>query len=1004
MAFEIENGVLKKYTEEQGVTEVVIPDGVTSIGNWAFSGCKSLTKIKIPDSVTSIGNSAFSGCSSLTEINIPDSVTNIGNYAFYECSSLTEINIPDSVTSIGYSAFYECSSLTEIKIPDSVTSIGNSAFYGTKWLNNYPDDLVIGGKVLVKYKGNAESVIIPDSVTSIGDGAFSRCSSLTEINIPDSVTSIGGSAFYECSSLTEIKIPDSVTSIGDWAFYGCSSLTEIKIPDSVTSIRDSAFRYCRSLTEINIPDSVTSIGNCAFVYCSSLTEINIPDSVTSIGSCAFSDCSSLTEIKIPDSVTSIGSGAFSCCESLKSVTIGNSITSIKKEAFDKNNPPKIIWSGGFENADDVTLKNYIIPNWDECNSENIAKLFIKKHSEPFMKLYKSFFKGEKLNEVGRAIIELSGSKPAAKYCNAAADFAIIFYAYVDSNILTEIYNKLKSFKTGTNAVEAIEKVPTLMGKMNIVSESFANVNSAEKAILTKVSEDEIFTRFNTLYKLESSCLPELRDKEGNVLSKAVLAWLLIVNDEWEKTVDDDGYENYNLVYNKPGFSPESAEVVDMLDQKSFQEALMKISRRYLGGKGQNSQHHLAYPICRYADENTLSELCRSAPRWRSHVSGNNSPALLTFRNACKYSTLRQAMFFAEKYKDLDQYAAIRGTDAETIRDTVLSDAGLSADGTKTYDLGNQTVTARIQSDYSFIVELENGKTAKSLPKKGADTTLYDSANKDFSEIKKNVKKVVKNRFNRLFEDFLSGETKDAESWNTVYTANPVLKQAAMLIVWAQGEKTFIMTKKGLVDSNENMYTLDKNPVKVAHPMEMQSNDVERWQKYFTLHSLKQPFQQIWEPVIDPKTIKSDRYEGYMIPFYRFTGQGKHGISVEDNDFHNEISIYFSGIDAYVERIDWYRHHISPNDCFEVKNISFSKYTRKVNHEIAYLDKITVWDRVRNDDSSVIDIMPNFTLAQIMEFISAAQEAKAINVLALLLEYKNNNFADFDPMEEFTLDW
>ncbi len=426
--------------------------------------------------------------------------------------------------------------------------------------------------------------------------------------------------------------------------------------------------------------------------------------------------------------------------------------------------------------------------------------------------------------------------------------------------------------------------------------------------------------------------------------------------------------------------------------------------KYLGESGNNSRHLLAYLLCRYADEETLAALIKRAPSWRGKTYGINAPALREFRNACKYSTSKQALFFAERYKDLDEYAKIRGTDAETIRDTVLSDVGLDADGTKKYDLGNQIVTVRMLPDYSFTVELENGKTAKSIPKKGADAELYETADKDFSEMKKNVKKIVKNRFDNLFEAFLGGTAKPASSWNTIYTTNPVLKQTATMIVWAQGDKTFTMTSNGLIDSEGKTYTLSDEKVVVAHPMEMIAEDVERWQKYFTSHSLKQPFLQIWEPVRAPETIKEDRYAGVMIPFYRFTNQKKHGITVDDNDYHNEIIIHFSGLRADVKRIDWERHEIHPDHRFEIQKISYWNYTRQVNHEITYLDKITVWDKVRNDDQTVVDMFPSFTLAQIIEFISAAQEANAVNVLAVLMDYKNKSFVDYDPMEGFTLDW
>ncbi len=119
-----------------GCKNTVIPNSVTSIGNYAFSGCSGLTSITIPNSVTSIGNTAFQGCSGLTSITIPNSVTSIGESAFYGCSGLTSVTIGNSVTSIGYYAFSGCSGLTSVTIGNSVTSIGDYAFINCSGLNS----------------------------------------------------------------------------------------------------------------------------------------------------------------------------------------------------------------------------------------------------------------------------------------------------------------------------------------------------------------------------------------------------------------------------------------------------------------------------------------------------------------------------------------------------------------------------------------------------------------------------------------------------------------------------------------------------------------------------------------------------------------------------------------------------------------------------------------------------------------------------------------------------
>ena len=358
-------------------TDLVIPDGITAINNYAFRNCSSLTSIVIPDSVITIGDYAFYGRSGLISIVIPDSVITIGSSAFYSCHSLISVTIGSGVTSIGSSAFSGCYKLVEVynksslNITKGSTSDGYVGYYA---LAVYTDEYVSkvstnedgyiiyadgADKTLVGYVGAETDLVIPDVITAINNYAFRECTSLTSIVIPDSVTTIGKYAFYYCYSLTSVTIGSGVTSIGEGAFYGCDSLTGIVIPDSVTTIGTSAFKGCTSLTSITLPfvgatkdgtsnthfgyifgassysyndDYVPSslkeviitggitIRSSAFYGCISLTSVVIPDSVTSIGNYAFYGCSSLTSIVIPDSVTTIGWGAFSNCTSLTSVT------------------------------------------------------------------------------------------------------------------------------------------------------------------------------------------------------------------------------------------------------------------------------------------------------------------------------------------------------------------------------------------------------------------------------------------------------------------------------------------------------------------------------------------------------------------------------------------------------------------------------------------------------------------------------------------------------------
>lgn len=334
------NGQMKFFSSSNKpwsteVTNITISEGVTNIGDFAFSGCTKLKNINIPNSVSIIGEFAFRNCTSLTSINLPEGLEEIRRYTFANCTNLLSVEIPDSVTEILDYAFSDCESLTNMVIPDSVTWIGYSAFsqcYNLESLQISNNMTSISSDAFFNCTSLA-SVIIPENVVKIESNAFTNCSNMTELTLPDGLTSIGASAFSGCRSLENVTIPDSVTSMEVDAFSGCTNLRNITISNSLTALENYVFEGCTSLVNVTIPDHITRIGEFSFANCTSLVNVFLPESITRIGISAFVRCSKLSNITFPDSVTSIDFNAFSECESLTNVTLPNNLKYIDDYVF-----------------------------------------------------------------------------------------------------------------------------------------------------------------------------------------------------------------------------------------------------------------------------------------------------------------------------------------------------------------------------------------------------------------------------------------------------------------------------------------------------------------------------------------------------------------------------------------------------------------------------------------------------------------------------------------------
>jgi len=518
----IDIDVEKICATNPGISEIVVPEGVTTIGEYAFKDARdSLKKVVLPSTIKEIKDYAFYECTKLSEINFPESLETIGYSVFYK-TALTELvinkNIKLRVDSNGKTKPLSLSSCPELKKVTILAPLYEFSFRQCEKL----EEIVFPEGIDVIYSGafwnckNIKKITIPNTVKEIQENAFSGCTGLEEVILNEGLEKICSNAFqktnikniklpstlkylsgFNCSPLESIELPDGLEIIGSHAFSNCENLKEIKLPSTIKTIENNAF-YKTSIEKIEIPEGVNSIGDSAFENCLNLKEIKLPSKIEYstkvektysgsertilVGGIApniFINCKKLEKITLPEGLKEIKYHTFEGCENLKEIYIPESVEAIKEAAF-----------YGCKSLKQIILPKNLksISSMAFCNCASIEKFDIPNCEFSYSNSKKEFEGCDSLKEISIGIKEI----PTGFFMNAKALEKINFkndIEYIGDNAFTncESLKEIKISKT-----------------VNFIGDSvFENCNSLEKID---------FEEGNYVYGFESGCLYKRQNK------------------------------------------------------------------------------------------------------------------------------------------------------------------------------------------------------------------------------------------------------------------------------------------------------------------------------------------------------------------------------------------------------------------------------------------------------------------------------------------------------------
>ena len=883
----------------------------------------------IPSNVTIVGGAAFQDNATIEKVIVPEGVVSMGD-AFKNCKRLHTIILPASLAIIGKGCFQNCQRLNTILIPENsqLSNIDRDVFNDTLWFRQQQDQFVYLGNVLITYAGIADE--------------------LTELIVKPGTRTVARDAFKGFSSLTRIDLPDSIQYILDSAFEGCTGLKELCLPGTIMNIKRRAFHRCHNLDKIDIQGRLENLdygltNEEVFTGCRKLKYIR----------CHKNTIREVKEITTVNTVIVAEDGVFvSACNRLGST-----------DGF-----VEYSW-----NCDDYGKRSF----WSNYDQEliNDGPRYHYSLSTRLAGAMGRLLKPRDLNEENKqGYLELLGNNlnKAIAVAEELECPELIRVLFDEGIIHQENWKKIKAILKKSSIPAIVQMIDLPVSENKDKSPDTSTGKDAESA---DVALDSLYhQKYEDIQgdvilksiKFPDRIISQLKAKTGGRAPASVLKYILA---------------DYGKQFKEgmPTVSEKADSAAELLDLDSLRTVLQQIS----GGD------YYKYPVlisalCRFGSDEQIAEAyihCFEAnDKWINLGKKGDTIG----RYFCKALALSKA--FPCSKNGLDTVAEMNGIDRNEVFSQIIYNNSFDEQGNIKFDYPDrvQFIGTINEKCGLSLRDAITGREIKQLPDKRTTDVRKQITLLKYDSVKTALVWEWDYLTKTLIPFFIQGKNWNLDEWESVFLRNMFYRVFACLFVWQQGKEYFSLTKEGFYLVNGEPYSLSNEPIILAHPMEMDPEELEKWRNLFLEKEIVQPFSQIWAPVYTREEIKPDRYKEFAF------GKDSLTCCYIDLGIITDPNLVIPGYKLQSRTINMGLYSTG----IRITLIQPEKWDRYSHTIINYLDSLVLFSFVNDKNNARLpEYLGKLSAPELVALKDIAHEKRAQKMVSCIQKYLNQKYPD-----------